>query len=77
MATQALVSPDTLITIKLQIKRVTGGCENRRVKLPLRDLGASSLPSKVSTMRSMISSFDPPFLDYLGTMLIEIVLIAS
>ena len=36
------MSPDVLITIKLQV-----GDENRRFKLPLRDLGANTLPDKV------------------------------
>ena len=42
MASPSVVSPDVLITIKLQI-----GAENRRFKLPLRDLGAATFPSKV------------------------------
>ena len=42
MATSVAMSPDILITIKLQI-----GSENRRFKLPLKDLGANILPDKV------------------------------
>jgi hypothetical protein len=37
------MSPDVLITIKLLV-----GTENRRFKLPLRELGAHTLPDKVS-----------------------------
>ena len=43
MAAANTVSLDTLITIKLQT-----GNENRRFKLPLKDLGPNVLPSKVS-----------------------------
>jgi len=43
MAAPVAMSPDTLIVIKLQV-----GDENRRFKLPLRDLGANTLPDKVS-----------------------------
>ena len=42
MASTSVVSPDVLITIKLQL-----GAENRRFKLPLRDLGANTFPGKV------------------------------
>lgn len=42
MATSVAMSPDVLINIKLQV-----GTENRRFKLPLRELGAHTLPDKV------------------------------
>ncbi|MCJ1251609.1 hypothetical protein MMC30_008844 [Trapelia coarctata] len=47
MAAPVAMSPDTLIVIKLQV-----GDENRRFKLPLRDLGANTLPDK---LRSLIA----------------------
>ena len=47
MAAPVTMSPDVLITIKLLV-----GSENRRFKLPLRDLGANSLPDKVSFQTS-------------------------
>lgn len=43
-------SPDMLITIKIII---SGKDENRKFKLPLRDLGANSLPDKVRDSRSL------------------------
>jgi hypothetical protein len=51
MATSNAASPDTLIAIKLQV-----GTENRRFKLPLRELGASTLPDKVSLAPLVIRS---------------------
>ncbi|MCJ1475170.1 hypothetical protein MMC13_003830 [Lambiella insularis] len=45
MATPINMSPDVLITIKLLV-----GTENRRFKLPLRDLGAASLPDKLRSL---------------------------
>ncbi len=42
MASTAAVTPETLITVKL----VVGG-ENRRFKIPLKELGAGILPTKV------------------------------
>ncbi|MCJ1437632.1 hypothetical protein MMC27_007019 [Xylographa pallens] len=45
MATPVTTSPDVLITIKLLV-----GTENRRFKLPLRDLGANSLPDKLRSL---------------------------
>ena len=43
MASNTTVTPDTLITIKTLFES-----ENRRFKIPLRELGANTLPSKVS-----------------------------
>ena len=51
MAAQVAMSPDVLITIKLQI-----GLENRRFKLPLKELGANTLPDKVSSKSSTQAS---------------------
>ncbi len=51
MATNATASsPDMLITIKIII---SGKDENRKFKLPLRDLGANSLPDKVRNSGSL------------------------
>jgi next-to-BRCA1 protein 1 len=41
MATPS-TNPDTLVTLKINIEGT-----NKRFKLPLRDLGASTLPAKV------------------------------
>lgn len=49
-------SPDMSITIKVVF---TGKDENRKFKLPLKELGANSLPDKVRLMlraRSLASS---------------------
>lgn len=42
MASTSVTSPDTLVTIKVNIEG-----QNRRLKMPLRDLGASTLPDKL------------------------------
>lgn len=42
MATMSAVNPDTLVTLKINIDGT-----NKRFKLPLRDLGAATLPDKV------------------------------
>jgi len=42
MASSSAMNPDTLVTLKINIDG-----NNRRFKLPLRDLGASTLPEKV------------------------------
>lgn len=42
MASTSATNPDTLVTLKINIEGT-----NRRYKLPLRDLGASTLPDKV------------------------------
>jgi hypothetical protein len=42
MASTAATNQDTLVTLKINIEG-----SNRRFKLPLRDLGASTLPDKV------------------------------
>lgn len=53
MATTApAVGLDTLVTIKIQQNESV----NRRVKIPLRDLGARVFPQKVCFM------FSPPYL---------------
>ncbi|MCJ1352571.1 MAG: hypothetical protein MMC33_002555 [Icmadophila ericetorum] len=48
MASTVAMSPDVLITIKLQV-----GTENRRFKLPLRDLGANTLPDKLRVLLAL------------------------
>lgn len=54
MATNATASsPDMPITIKIII---SGKDENRKFKLPLRDLGANSLPDKVRNPGSLAIS---------------------
>lgn len=51
MATNATASfPDMPITIKIII---SGKDENRKFKLPLKDLGANSLPDKVRNSGSL------------------------
>jgi hypothetical protein len=52
MASTPATNPDTLVTLKINID---GG--NKRFKLPLRDLGASTLPGKV---RLGLTSSAPP-----------------
>jgi hypothetical protein len=42
MASTSTTNQDTLVTLKINIEG-----SNRRFKLPLRDLGASTLPDKV------------------------------
>jgi next-to-BRCA1 protein 1 len=42
MASASATNPDTLVTLKVNVEGT-----NRRFKLPLRDLGASTLPDKV------------------------------
>lgn len=42
MATTSNTNPDTLVTLKVNIEG-----SNRRFKLPLRELGANTLPDKV------------------------------
>jgi next-to-BRCA1 protein 1 len=42
MASTPATNQDTLVTLKINIEG-----SNRRFKLPLRDLGASTLPDKV------------------------------
>jgi len=42
MASNSATNPDTLVTLKINIEGT-----NRRFKLPLRDLGASTLPDKL------------------------------
>jgi next-to-BRCA1 protein 1 len=42
MASSSATNQDTLVTLKINIEG-----SNRRFKLPLRDLGASTLPDKV------------------------------
>jgi next-to-BRCA1 protein 1 len=42
MASPSATSPDTLVTLK-----INSDGANKRFKLPLRDLGASTLPGKV------------------------------
>jgi hypothetical protein len=42
MASTTPTNPDTLVTLKVNVEG-----SNRRFKLPLRDLGASTLPDKV------------------------------
>jgi len=42
MASSSATNPDTLVTLKINIEG-----SNRRFKLPLRDLGASTLPDKL------------------------------
>ena len=55
---QVAMPPDTLIVIKLQV-----GDENRRFKLPLRDLGANILPDKVSRhLGSLVQSGSDSYL---------------
>ena len=57
MATNATASsPDMPITIKIII---SGKDENRKFKLPLRDLGANSLPDKVRNLGSLASTATP------------------
>lgn len=54
MATNGTASsPDMPITIKIII---SGKDENRKFKLPLRDLGANSLPDKLRTLLNISSS---------------------
>ena len=49
------VGPDTLISVKVIIDGTT-----RRFKLALRDLGANSLPTKVSTaLHYSLMAFEP------------------
>ena len=43
MASALATNPDTLVTLK-----INGEGTNKRYKFPLRDLGASTLPEKVS-----------------------------
>jgi hypothetical protein len=47
MATPS-TNPDTLVTLKINIEGT-----NKRFKLPLRDLGASTLPAKVRLSPSL------------------------
>lgn len=57
MATNAMASsPDMPITIKVII---SGKDENRKFKLPLRELGANSLPDKVRYSVSLVSTAVP------------------
>ena len=57
MATNATASsPDMPITIKIII---SGKDENRKFKLPLRDLGANSLPDKVRNLGSLAFTATP------------------
>ncbi|KAL9112289.1 MAG: hypothetical protein Q9227_003407 [Pyrenula ochraceoflavens] len=50
------VTPDTLITVKVLLDS-----SNRRFKLPLRDLSANSLPSKLRTLLNIPSNVDVRF----------------
>ena len=58
MASSSATDPDTLVTLKVNIEG-----SNRRFKLPLRDLGANTLPDKVchSSRRGRGSGVLPDF----------------
>lgn len=59
MATPSTTSPDTVITLKINIDGT-----NKRFKLPLRDLGASTLPGKVCPLllhKLRLLLLPPPF----------------
>ncbi|CAG8951535.1 hypothetical protein HYFRA_00007451 [Hymenoscyphus fraxineus] len=48
MASNSQTNPDTLVTLKINVEGT-----NRRFKLPLRDLGASTLPDKLRFLLSI------------------------
>lgn len=54
MATTSASSPDMSITIKVVI---SGKDENRKFKLPLKDLGANTLPDKVRLTSPLAAFF--------------------
>ncbi|QSZ36491.1 hypothetical protein DSL72_006371 [Monilinia vaccinii-corymbosi] len=72
MATVPPPSPDTLVTLKINIEGI-----NRRFKLPLRDLGASTLPDKLRYLLAIPPTSEAIFERYSDSAAAFIVLDAS
>ncbi|KAM0160371.1 hypothetical protein ACHAPG_003031 [Botrytis cinerea] len=72
MASMTAPTPDTLVTLKINIEG-----SNRRFKLPLRDLGASTLPDKLRFLLAIPATSEATFERYSDSAAAFIVLDAT